>query len=110
MHTDRDSYSSDDSGNSSDISDNSGLDNEDLTLACDADGKALCPCGCNRRRALRTIYQHLRNARLRRKLAKKRPRPLDFDEPDNIDGLEALQGQASQIHEAEDDEQPGESI
>lgn len=111
MHIDRDVYSSDESDNSDNSSD-SGSDIEPLRLTCDADGKALCPCGCNRRRALRTVYQHLRNVRMSRNLSKKRSRPLEFDAPGAIDDLEAREddgGLPGQMHEAEDHGLPGES-
>lgn len=60
MHTDWGDYSSDESGESGSSSD-SGANIEELSLTCDADRKTLCPCGCKRRCAFRTIYQHLRN-------------------------------------------------
>lgn len=107
MHTD---YSSDKSGNSSDRSYNSGTGSESennteaLTLACDADGKVLCTCGCKRRRTPRTVFRHLRSAHLRQKIAKKKSRSIDLEIPDTMDNPGAPEDNgepAGQMREAE---------
>ena len=117
MDSDWNGYSSDESGNSSDGNRTSGnISNSERntwagTLACDADGKLLCTCGCERRRPLPTVYRHLKNARLRRKLAKKRPASHSSNLSEAMDNSETHEdntGLAGQMHEGEDEEPAGE--
>ena len=118
MDTDWNGYSSDESGNSSVGSQKSGVisdseyDTRARTLTCDADGKVLCTCGCECRRSPWTVYRHLRNARLRRRKTNKKSSSTSSNAPGDMDDLEMLEnngGADGQMHEAEDQELPGES-